>query len=95
MTLTVSFTPTFDRSTKKLLARDKEALDDAVKEILKNPKIGNEKRGDLAGVFVHKFKINKQEVLLAYGLRPDKFKPKEIVLLSLGSRENFYAALKR
>ena len=79
MAFTVSSTPTFDRSTKKLRPRDKAALDDAVKEVLKNPKIGDEKKGDLAGFFVYEFKINKQEVLLACGLMPDKFRPKEII----------------
>ena len=44
---------------------------------------------------VYKFKINKQEVLLAYRLHPDKIKPVSIQLLSLGSHENFYSELKR
>jgi hypothetical protein len=39
--------------------------------------------------------MNKQEILLSYGLRPNKEKPEELILLSLGSPENFYEALKR
>jgi hypothetical protein len=46
-------------------------------------------------VFVYKFKLNNQETLLAYELRPDKNAPTEAVLLAVGSHENFYAALKR
>ncbi len=70
-------------------------LDAAVLEVAKNPFIGEEKRGDLAGVFVHKFKLNSQETLLAYKLQPDKKNPVEFVLLSVGPHENFYAQLKR
>ncbi|MDR0934000.1 MAG: type II toxin-antitoxin system RelE/ParE family toxin [Burkholderiaceae bacterium] len=87
--------PSFDRSLKKLHARDKETVDRAIREIASSPLIGQEKKGDLAGVFVHKFKVNKQEVLLAYRLHPGKNNPQELVLLSLGSHENFYTALKR
>lgn len=93
--LQILVTPTFVKTAKKLHAKDKGVVDNAVKEIAANPAIGEEKNGDLAGVFVHKFKLNKQEVLLAYRLQPDKFKPEALVLLSLGSHENFYLDLKR
>lgn len=36
----VRATPTFGRAVKKLHARDKKAVDDAVREIMKVPKIG-------------------------------------------------------
>lgn len=95
MALTVLTTVSFDRLVKKLHSKDKKVLDEAVMEVAKNPFIGEEKRGDLVGVFVHKFKLNKQETLLAYQLHPDKKKPNEIVLLSVGPHENFYTQLKR
>lgn len=81
MALTVLTTTSFDRIAKKLHPKDKKVLDDAVKEIAKNPFLGEEKRGDLGGVFVHKFKLNNQETLLAYQLQPDKQKPTEFVLM--------------
>jgi mRNA-degrading endonuclease RelE of RelBE toxin-antitoxin system len=93
--LSVLVTPTFARAVKKLRARDKGAVDKAVREIASKASIGEEKKGDLAGVFVYKFKLNKQDMLLAYRLRPDKFNPAEVVLLSIGSHENFYSDLKR
>jgi hypothetical protein len=93
--LEILVTPTFLKTTKKLHAKDKLVLDQAVRSIASSPTIGDEKKGDLAGVFVHKFKLNKQEVLLAYRLQPDKFAPEKVVLLILGSHENFYADLKR
>lgn len=95
MALTVLTTASFERVVKKLHSKDKKVLDEAVMEVAKNPFIGEEKRGDLIGVFVHKFKLNSQETLLAYRLQPDKQKPTEFVLLSVGPHENFYAQLKR
>lgn len=94
MPLDVLTTPSFTRTAKKLHAKDKKVLDQAVKNIANDPTIGEEKKGDLLGVFVYKFKLNTQETLLAYGLKPDKLKPKEIILLAVGPHENFYAQLK-
>jgi mRNA interferase RelE/StbE len=51
---------------KKLHLNQKQPVDDAIKAIVANPKIGEEKKGDLSGVFVYKFKIYRKETLLAY-----------------------------
>ncbi len=93
--LEVLVTPTFSKAVKKLHAKDKTAVDKVVKAVATDPAIGEEKKGDLAGIFVHKFKINKHEILLAYQLHPTKFQPVSVLLLSLGSHENFYTELKR
>src|ERR1035437_2563363 len=95
MVLRVLDTPTFNKVVKKLFPRDKKTVDEAIKNIANDPSLGEEKNGDLAGIFVFKFKMNKQEVLLSYCLLPNKEKPEEIVLLSFGSHEKFYDALKR
>jgi hypothetical protein len=95
MNLTVLSTASFDRFVKKLHAKDKQVLDAAVNEVATHPFTGEEKRGDLLGVFVHKFKLNKQETLLAYSLQPNKKQPQVLVLLSVGPHENFYTELKR
>lgn len=95
MALKILSTPSFNRIVKKLHAKDKKIVDIAVSAIAANPTIGEEKKGDLAGVFVHKFKVNKQEILLAYQIQPNRTKPKELILLTLGSHENFYSDLKR
>ncbi len=50
------------------------------------------KKGALAGVRVHKFKVNDKQYLLAY--RHEK-KPDILTLLALGSHENFYRDLQR
>lgn len=75
---------------KKLHARDKKTLDDAVHKIASEPTLGEAKKGDLLGVNVYKFKLNKQEALLAYRLGRN-----ELLLIALGSDENFYRDMKR
>ena len=95
MALKILDTPSFNRVVKKIHARDKKDIDAAIRAIASNPAIGEEKKGDLLGIFVYKFKLNKHEVLLAYRLQPSKFKPQELILLSLGSHENFYSNIKR
>lgn len=95
MALTVLTTASFDRVVKKLHSKDKKFLDEAVTAVANDPSIGEEKRGDLSGVFVHKFKLNNREALLAYQLQPDKLKPGACVLLAVGPHENFYTNLKR
>ena len=95
MALAILVTPSFARVLKKLHSQEKAVLDAAVQAVASDPTLGEEKRGDLSGVFVHKFKLNKQETLLAYRLQPDKLAPQELVLLAVGPHENFYAQLKR
>jgi mRNA-degrading endonuclease RelE of RelBE toxin-antitoxin system len=82
--------PGFKKAYKKLHANIKSYVNDAIRAIADNPKIGEEKKGDLAGVFVYKFKVYKQELLLAY-----EWNPQQRILLALGVHENFYKGLKR
>jgi mRNA-degrading endonuclease RelE of RelBE toxin-antitoxin system len=93
--LKILVTPTFAKAIKKLHPPEKKVVDQVILQLAQEPDLGEEKKGDLGGVFVYKFKLNKQEVLMAYGLEPDKIHPKTLVLLNLGSHENFYAKLKR
>jgi mRNA-degrading endonuclease RelE of RelBE toxin-antitoxin system len=95
MPLAILVTPSFARAVKKLHSKDKAILDENVKAVANEYTIGEEKRGDLNGVFVHKFKLNNRETLLAYRLQPDKFNPQALILLAVGSHENFYVQLKR
>jgi hypothetical protein len=61
MALAILATPSFARMAKQLHSQDKAAPDAAVQAAANDPALGEEKRGDLSGVFVHKFKINKQD----------------------------------
>jgi mRNA-degrading endonuclease RelE of RelBE toxin-antitoxin system len=82
--------PAFKKAYKKLHANEKNKVNDVIRAIIQNPKLGQEKKGDLAGVFVYKFKIHHREILLAY-----EWDPKKRLLLALGVHENFYHDLKK
>lgn len=84
-------TPTFERTFKKLNRQQKAELDEAVRTIASAPEIGEAKVGDLAGVQVYKFRMIKQQCLLAYRV----LDPQTIKLLMVGPHENFYRDLKR
>lgn len=85
------FTPTFERTVKKLHRQQKLVLDDAVRAIAENPAIGTSKVGDLVGIQVYKFRMSNQECLLAYRMLDED----TIKLLMVGPHENFYRDLKR
>ena len=65
-------------------------MNEVILTIVNNPTIGEEKKGDLAGVFVYKFKMHNQEFLLAY-----EWNPFNRLLLVLSVHENFYRDLKK
>ncbi|PKK88559.1 MAG: addiction module toxin RelE [Candidatus Wallbacteria bacterium HGW-Wallbacteria-1] len=81
---------TFKNTVKKLTPSDKMILDQEVRNILENPDIGEEKKGDLAGVFVHKFKIRIIQYLLSY-----RFSNQNLELIMIGTHENYYRDLKK
>ena len=47
----------FERKVKKFTKQEKKSLDKQILEISDNPAVGSEKKGDLRGVYIHKFKI--------------------------------------
>lgn len=79
----------FKKAYKKLPTTKKTFVDKAIRLILENPTCGEQKKQDLANVFVYKFKIDNQLYLLAY-----EFDPETLTLLLLGVHENFYKGLK-
>ncbi len=85
-------TKAFSKIIKKLHTNQKVDLDRAVKKLAQNPSIGEAKKGDLAGVFVYKFKITKQTSLLAYCYEEEML---TLTLLALGTHENYYCDLKK
>ena len=80
----------FAKRVKKLNKIEKSKLDDQIRSIIKNPNIGDEKKGDLKGVFVHKFKVTTTLYLLAYRIVDENFE-----LVMIGPHENYYRALKK
>jgi len=79
----------FERKVKKFSKREKKKLDEEVQKILDNPSIGSEKKGDLRGVFVHKFKISTNQYLLAY-----RYFGENLELIMIGPHESYYRDLK-
>jgi hypothetical protein len=80
----------FDKKVKKMSTTEKDALDREVKRIAENPSVGEEKKGDLRGVFVHKFKLKTTLCLLACRRIGD-----DLELVMIGPHENYYRDLKR
>jgi len=90
--VTILQSPTFKRAIKRLHKQHKKELDDTVRAIIQTPSIGEAKIGNLTGVRVYKFKMNKQLTLLAY----EYLEVENVIkLLTLGTHENFYRNLKR
>ena len=56
----------FARFVKKASKPLQLAIEIRVTEVCNNPRIGQQKLGDLQGVFVYKFRFNTQEYLMAY-----------------------------
>ena len=79
----------FERKVKKFGKQEKKALDKQILKIAENPSIGAEKRGDLRGVYVHKFKIKNTQYLLSYRLLET-----DLELMMIGPHENYYRDLK-
>jgi mRNA-degrading endonuclease YafQ of YafQ-DinJ toxin-antitoxin module len=80
----------FQRKIKKFTKKQKLELDEPVKLIAEDPRIGEEKKGDLRGVYVHKFKIKADLYLLAYRIVDGNLE-----LITIGSHENYYRDLKK
>jgi mRNA-degrading endonuclease YafQ of YafQ-DinJ toxin-antitoxin module len=82
----------FARVYKKLHANQIAAVDCAIEEIAKNPHTGEHKHGDLDWLWVYKFKVLGQLTLLGYSVTEDG--DIILILVALGSHENFYRNLK-
>jgi mRNA-degrading endonuclease RelE of RelBE toxin-antitoxin system len=102
MTMKPNYKSPFSKFVKKAHKPLQLAIEDAVEEVCENPEVGEAKVGDLLGIWVYKFKFNRQEYLVAY--RPPSLEARrqgigvELLLIDfyqVGSHENFYDDLKR
>ncbi|HDL8507793.1 TPA: type II toxin-antitoxin system RelE/ParE family toxin [Yersinia enterocolitica] len=82
----------FTKALAKLPEAHLVVVEDEIEKIIKNPIIGEQKKGDLSYLRVHKFQLNNQLILLGYSWLEDKI---ELYLLSLGSHENFFQEQKQ
>ena len=85
-------TPTFKKAVKKLHKNQKEDLDEAIKQLMADPLLGEQKKGDLTFLRVYKFNMVKQLTLLGYSYEDGTV---TLELMALGSHENFYRDLKK
>ncbi len=92
MTWGVRQTRAFGRTYKKLNNSLPAAVDNAVAEVSKNPFVGDKKKGDLAELYVHKFRHKTLIYLLGYTLDTEV---RLVYLEAVGPHENFYRDLKR
>jgi mRNA interferase RelE/StbE len=92
MSYAVRQTRRFARQYKKLHDNAAADVDEAVAVVATDPVAGERERGDLADLFVYKFRSQGQLFLLGYtvddGLRL-------VYLEALGPHENFYRGLLR
>ena len=79
----------FEKKVKKYNKQEKTKLDNEIRKIIRNPSIGTQKKGDLKGVFIHKFKIKAALYLLSYRMATDGLE-----LIMIGTHENYYRDLK-
>ena len=82
----------FEKAIKKLRELDLKVVEDEIDKVIDNPLIGELKKGDLAYLRVHKFRLNELTILLGYSWVSAKL---ELYLLSISSHENFYEKQKK
>ena len=80
----------FEKKVNKMSKSEKDALDQEVNRIAEDSSLGEEKKGDLKDVFVHKFKLKTTQYLLAY-----RKVGGDLELVMIGPHENYYRDLKQ
>ena len=86
----VLYKPAFRKFVKKQARGFQLAIEYETERIKKEPRIGEEKKGDLSGFRVHKFKFKGQEYLIAY-----RTENNGLIMYMIDTHENFYRNLKR
>ena len=90
----IKFSPVAEKYFKKLKEKPlKKAYHKALKQIAENPYIGEQKKGDLIEVYGYDVKYNGTNYEIAYTIH--EINNKIVVVILVGTRENFYDELKR
>lgn len=90
----VRFLPPAAKFLKKLKDKKlKQLCKEAIDRIREDHTVGEEKTGDLQGVYGYDIYYNKTNYELAYTV--EYAEGKIIVVIMAGTRENFYDTLKR
>jgi mRNA interferase RelE/StbE len=92
MSWSVRQTRRFARQYKRLYGNTAADVDSAVEKVRQSPEIGERKKGDLAALYVYKFRSSGQLYLLGYSLDESV---RLVYLEAVGPHENSYRDLKR
>lgn len=92
MSYTLKQTRRFARAYKKLHDNAAADVDAATEVVAADPTVGERKKGDLADLFVYKFRCQNQLYLLGYTVDDGV---RLVYLEAVGPHENFYRDLKR
>ena len=82
----------FARAYKKLQDSVAADVDKVSRRVARDPFIGEQKRGDLAALFVYKFRSQNQLYLMGYTIDQGV---RLVYLEAVGPHENFYRNIKR
>jgi mRNA-degrading endonuclease RelE of RelBE toxin-antitoxin system len=82
----------FARAYKKLHDNVAADVDKVSRLVAKDPFIGEQKKGDLADLFVYKFRSQNQLYLIGYTIDQEV---RLVYLEAVGPHENFYRDIKR
>lgn len=89
---TVIFLPPAAKYIKKLKDKKlKDLIKNTIDKIAKDYTIGELKKGDLSGIYCYDIYYNKTNYEIAYRLENNKI----IVIIMVGTRENFYDEIKK
>jgi hypothetical protein len=93
--VTILQTKRFEKAYKRLHPNQLAEANAALEVIIKNPRIGERKKGDLSWLQVHKFTMVNQLTLIGYSVEEAEA-DKETILtfVDMGPHENFYRDLK-
>ncbi len=90
----ILFSSAAERYFKKLKEKPlKKTYKIALMKISNDPYIGQPKRGDLSGIYGYDVKYNSVNYEIAYTINDQN--SKKVIVLLVGTRENFYTELKR
>src|SRR5690606_5774288 len=90
--LEIRQTRVFEKAFNRLSESHKDLVDLEIEKISMSPEMGQQKKGDLSHLWVHKFKLDGRETLLGYSWQDYEL---VIFLLNLGPHENFYRDVKK
>ena len=83
----------FKKAYKKLHPNQLRDINNAIEAVIKNPDIGEQKKGSLSWLRVYKFKVLGHLALLGYNI--EKNGRLKLTLVNIGPHENFYRDIKK